>query len=331
LNVGAGGSFSIEGWIKPNGVASEQPIVEWSSTYFDVHMWIAVNTPGCLYGNLRDIVGGDHVITSAGNVIQAGKYQHVALTYNQASGSAALYMNGVSVAQANLGVFTPQTSADLYLGYRPHGGAAGTRFAGQMDEISIYNRALSANEVATLYQAGASGKCFTPAPPTITAQPTNQTASVGGAATFSVIVSGTPPLSYQWVFNETNSIKGATNSSLSLFNVSLTNAGSYSVAITSPYGSATSSNATLTVLSFPPTIQSQPNSQTAILGGTVTFIVVAAGSPPLSYQWFFNTTNLIGSGTNSSLLLSSLQFTNAGNYSVTVTNPGCTAQIVGEF
>src|SRR6185436_17828649 len=49
-------------------------------------------------------------------------------------------------------------------------------------------------------------------PPTITTQPANQTLTAGQTATFSVVASGTPPLSYQWQKNGSN-ISGATSSS----------------------------------------------------------------------------------------------------------------------
>jgi DNA-binding beta-propeller fold protein YncE len=90
-------------------------------------------------------------------------------------------------------------------------------------------------------------------PPAITQQPTNQTVVVGATATFSVTATGTLPLSYQWYFNETNLLAGATDTSLILTNVQLTNAGIYSVLVTNAFGSATSSNAVLTVL-VPPTV-----------------------------------------------------------------------------
>jgi hypothetical protein len=79
----------------------------------------------------------------------------VALTYDQASGSAILYLNGVAVASRYLGSFTPLTSSDLYLGYRPGYGS----FRGMLDEVSIYNRALADTEIQAVYNAGASGKC----------------------------------------------------------------------------------------------------------------------------------------------------------------------------
>src|ERR1039458_8013562 len=84
--------------------------------------------------------------------------------------------------------------------------------------------------------------------PAITSQPTNQTVTVAGTATFSVTATGTTPLSYQWFFNQTNLLTAATNATLTLANVQLTNAGSYFVQVTNLYGSAASSNAILAVL-----------------------------------------------------------------------------------
>jgi len=88
-------------------------------------------------------------------------------------------------------------------------------------------------------------------PPVILAQPTNQTAVVGGTAMFMVAADGTPPLSYRWNFNGTN-IDGATNTTLTLTNVQFSQAGNYAVLVTNSYGSILSSNAVLTVSPPPP-------------------------------------------------------------------------------
>jgi hypothetical protein len=73
-----------------------------------------------------------------------------------------------------------------------------------------------------------------------------------------------------------------------------------------------------TVLS-PPNIITQPASQTANLGVTVTFSVSATGSTPMSYQWRFNGANISGA-TGTSYTKNNVQATNAGNYSVVVSN-----------
>jgi hypothetical protein len=82
--------------------------------------------------------------------------------------------------------------------------------------------------------------------PVITAQPQNLTVAQGGTALFSVTASGAPPLSYQWRFNGLN-IAGGTASVYSKTNVQPTDAGQYAVTVSSTFGFATSSNATLTI------------------------------------------------------------------------------------
>ena len=91
--------------------------------------------------------------------------------------------------------------------------------------------------------------------PWITIQPQSQTATVGQPATFTVSVTGSLPLSYQWQFAGTN-IANATNSSLSIPSASTSDAGNYSVIVTNALGSALSSNALLTVI-VPPTLALQ--------------------------------------------------------------------------
>ncbi len=83
-------------------------------------------------------------------------------------------------------------------------------------------------------------------PPAIVQQPVNQVAQWGAAASFSVVATGTEPLSYQWTFNGTN-LAGATNSVFLLSNLQPSQAGNYAVTITNDFGSFVSSNATLTV------------------------------------------------------------------------------------
>jgi hypothetical protein len=83
-------------------------------------------------------------------------------------------------------------------------------------------------------------------PPVITAQPTDQTVTVGRTAIFNVTASGSLPLSYQWSLNSTN-LAGATNATLTLTNVQFAQAGIYAVLVTNAYGSVLSSNAILAV------------------------------------------------------------------------------------
>jgi hypothetical protein len=87
--------------------------------------------------------------------------------------------------------------------------------------------------------------------PSILTKPSSQTDAVGDTATFNVSVSGQSPLSYQWRFNS-NSIAGDTNTTLTLPNVQLSQAGYYDVVVTNDAGSVTSTPPALlqVVISF---------------------------------------------------------------------------------
>src|ERR1019366_5068480 len=154
-------------------------------------------------------------------------------------------------------------------------------------------------------------------PPGITTQPQSLTVTQGQSASFSVVASGTAPLSYQWSLNGT-ALSGATSSTLTLTNVPTTYAGSYAVVVTNVAGSVTSAVATLTVL-VPPGITTQPQSLTVTQGQSASFSVVASGTAPLSYQWSLNGTDLPGA-TSSTLTLNNVQPTDAGGrYAAVVT------------
>jgi hypothetical protein len=154
-------------------------------------------------------------------------------------------------------------------------------------------------------------------PPTITAEPQSQTGTQGLSRTFTVAVSGSTPLAYQWKFNGTD-LSGATNSSLQLTNLQTSQAGDYSVLVTNPQGSDTSATAALTVL-VPPSITASPGNQAVVRDQSASFTVNADGTSPVRYQWRFNGASMAGA-TNSTLLLSNVQSSQAGNYTVVVSN-----------
>ncbi len=254
-----------------------------------------------------------------------GAWTHVAATLDDASGLMTIYTNAVIAAQTTttirpLGPLDPGSTPGLGIGNHPSQPAPyNYPFRGRIDELSVYNRALSQSEILSIYQGGSSGKCAPP--PVIITQPTNETVYLGNTATFSVLVAGVAPLSYQWTWNATN-IVGATNTSLVLTNVQFAQAGNYAVQINNPGGTTNSTNVVLTVLPPPPpAIVTQPTNETVLVGDTATFSVLAASMTPLSYQWSWNTTNIPGA-TNTALVLTNVQLYQAGTYSVQVTNLG---------
>ena len=132
--------------------------------------------------------------------------------------------------------------------------------------------------------------------PSITTQPASQTVTAGQTATFTVVASGTPPLSYQWQKNSAD-ISGATSPSYTTPPTTpADNNSTFDVVVTNAAGSVTSNTAALTVnpASVAPSITTQPASQTVTAGQTATFTVVASGTAPLSYQWQKNSANISG-------------------------------------
>ncbi len=158
-DAGRGGAgLSVECWINPVNPAPSQALLIWSNpNTFRSHFYI-YGAPGALYCNLLDAANGYHTLSSPAGTVTGAGWQHVALTYDKASGIGRLYCDGAIVAEQNLGAFDPQTDGDLFFG-NYNGGAL---FQGGMDEVSLYQRALTPAEIQAVFLAGADGKCRRP-------------------------------------------------------------------------------------------------------------------------------------------------------------------------
>ncbi len=154
-----------------------------------------------------------------------------------------------------------------------------------------------------------------PPPPVITNDPSSLIVLAGSDAVFEVGVhESSVPLSYTWRFFGVN-IRGGTNAALKLFNTQSHQVGIYSVVVANMSGRVTSSNASLTVVTgpFPPDLVVRP-------GEDATFSIQVDGVGPADYQWQFNGQDLAGE-TRPILNLLNVQSSQAGQYSVTVSNP----------
>jgi hypothetical protein len=154
--------------------------------------------------------------------------------------------------------------------------------------------------------------------PVIVTPPADLVVTNGGAARLSVAAQGTPPLVYRW-YHGGELVPGGGGSALTFDPVALAQAGTYQVSISNPFGSITRAPVRLTVMSRP-AITSQPRNQVAARGGSATFEVVAPAFPPPSFQWFFNTTQLLAGATSPSLTIRDVREADAGSYSVLVNN-----------
>ena len=151
--------------------------------------------------------------------------------------------------------------------------------------------------------------------PNILTNPVSMTVTAGMTATFSVAATGIPDPSYQWLFNTTNTLAGATNATLSITNALACNAGAYSVIVSNGAGSVTSSSATLTVVGTGPTASftANPTFGTEPLG--VTFTDTSSGSPNITLFWDFGDSSQATNAGGASFVHTYA----AGTYTVTLT------------
>lgn len=107
---------------------------------------------------------------------KVGVWSHIAATYDSSTGTLNLYDGGVVIASAN-------APANTHMGTNNHELSIGSRqltgsgtydlsFAGLADEVEIFNRALSQQEIQSIFNAGSAGKCKVTPTPTPTPEPT---------------------------------------------------------------------------------------------------------------------------------------------------------------
>ena len=203
----------------------------------------------CNGGPRRDIGGAD---------IHNGAWHHVAAVFNRDLNTTYYYVDGTLTSSTGLGEngwqsLTPSNlnPNDTLVGSSGNGRWSG---AATIDDLGMWQRTLTADEILAIYASGVSGNPLTKAvagsavKPAIISQPQSLTQLESYPATFTVSASGTKPLSYQWS-KGTAPLTGETNATLSLPSVTASDEGSYAVRVANQFGSVTSAPpVTLTVV-----------------------------------------------------------------------------------
>lgn len=294
LAAGSPHGLTVELWINPSDLEHPRPVVEWNDgANPGVHLWISEDDRtgdgrGSLFANLVSAGNVNHLLRSASGILRTNEYQHVALTHDQVSGIARLFWNGVIVAESTFGSLDLVTTPNLYLGERPMSNVSELKpgfFAGALDEVTVYNRALTPEEIIAAYTSDRSGKCILP--PVLVSYSSNQTVTAGSDTFLAVEVSGLHPISYRWLHDQVD-LPGATRPSLVFTNVQSSHAGDYHVIAVTPFGSVASPPMRLDVLPTAPIFTLHPKSQTTFAGSPMLLTAAARGSEPVSYQWLFD-------------------------------------------
>ncbi|MBN86191.1 MAG: hypothetical protein CL885_01565 [Dehalococcoidia bacterium] len=164
------------------------------------------------------------------------------------------------------------------------------------------------------------------AAPQIIVQPNGGYAKLGGDIAISVEAKGGGDVNYQWRFDGVN-IEGETNSSLLLKNLKMSDAGTYTVAVSNGAGITLSDEAEIQVL-MPVSISDDPLDKSVIVGEGVFFDAAFVGSSPIEYQWYFGESPIDGAN-GPSLKIEKVGIENEGSYRVIASNPVSTT--ISEF
>lgn len=220
------------------------------------------------HGNGADGLAQIGIFTPRGSAfllqsnIQAGVWYLVAAIGDGTNVSLRLISTngggGFQVLQANTAHAATTNYGSSVFPFRMGGGgildATGNFFTGQIDEVAVFNRALSVGELSDLFGAALLGGAL---PPGIASSPTSLTLYAGRTATFQVSAVGTAPF-YQWRSNGVpisngGNVFGVRTDTLVITNVSAANQAAYDVVVTNGVGSITSTPpATLKVITPTP-------------------------------------------------------------------------------
>ena len=238
----------------------------------------------------------------------------VNLTFTDNGYIRRVYINGVfnNSFSHNKGVI-PTNSIDLVFGKNSQ--LQSGCFDGLIDDVRIYNRALSDGEIRALYDYESTSPIQSPV---FVSQPVSKTVNSGDNIVLAVELQTAGTYNYQWQLNEQN-IAGATASSLAINNA-VAGVYRYRVIVSNSAGTVISDTATLTVNTPPaPSIVTQPAPKAVQEGANVSFNVVATGPGSLVYQWQFNEQNLPGA-TSATLNLNGVKLNTAGRYRVLISS-----------
>jgi hypothetical protein len=260
--------FSISFWAKINSQADDEAFIsnkDWDSG--SNPGWVIASESDGMKWNVNDTAKANrHESGHVAPKIENGSWHLITVTFERA-GYGKTYVDGALVDTTsmapNSGVAissldTDELGLSVNLGQDGTGaytdnGANTPAIDMLMDDLGIWKRVLTPEEIASIYVQGLAGKDLTTAsghevvlPPTITASPVSQAISAGATASLSVTATGPGTLSYAW-FNNGTPVSG-TSSELT-FTATTADAGAYYAVVSNAGGSVTSSVAQLIVFS----------------------------------------------------------------------------------
>ena len=320
--TGTNAEFSVAAWVQGvssyaanAGIASkgyfnnEEFTLDTGSTTANAYRFEVRGTNGTAYNANSTVVMNDNT------------WHLLVGVCDEASGALTLYIDGLpagtAAIPAKVGIWTNNAAVPMIIGARPTSATSGAdnQFGGYVNDVAIFKYALTGPQVFSLYTNSGVRPFFDPQPPATAIASEGGTLTIAGAADY-----GTLPITNQWWDSSVNSsIAGQTSATLVINPVSSSlNGHLLYLQAANAYGTTNSSTVAVTIYSGSPTIISNlPPSLSLVTNQTYTYSIGAAGTLPLSYQWYSNGVPVVGQ-TGSSYEVTAI----AGpvSYSVVVTN-----------
>ncbi|HEX5218055.1 MAG TPA: immunoglobulin domain-containing protein [Verrucomicrobiae bacterium] len=336
-----GATFSVEAWVYGGNQTVDAAIVSkgWNGalnagtgTGTEQFVLDVIGTPVKNFRFLvRDAAGNGRVALSTKSsfdpVTLQPVWRHLVGVCDQPNGKVYLYVDGLLAATGDIPTANGILNQPLpmAIGARKSGGTAeyDNQWNGLIDDVAIYNSALTPSQILTHYLAGQQ-------PPIISMQPTNTTSAENVSVTFYASAYGAGTVGYQWYLSDGASplspLPGQTSSNLTFTTSQAQSGNYYQLVVTNNYGAVTSSVAQLTVVGGPPSILVDiPASQFIYAGRPLVLAVTVGGTAPFTFQWQKNGANLSNGGrisgaTSNVLVITYAGADDTGNYQLLVSN-----------
>jgi hypothetical protein len=320
-------TVTISGWIKPStlpeSVFGGIVVCDAGTTHAGLTMDLHGTGVGYVWNNDPNTYNWSPSSDSGLPLLAASDWSYVALVVQP--DKAALYLCASNNPANFSGVtnFPPGGHAiQAFDGATLIGSDAGSvarSFAGAIDEVAIFNRALGEGELHSQYASAVGG--LGPHVFSGTSAPVDGV-QLGDTVRLMVDAGGAPALSYQWRKDATP-IGGATTSAYTRVGATFGDSGTYDVVITNLFGSVTSAVVTLTVNQVTPVIIAPPTASAITYGQTLASSIVSGGLASTPGVFTFVITDLAPNAgiTNVSVVFTP---TDTTNYTTAITNVNVT-------
>lgn len=276
---------TVSTWILATNYSSGNLLTVWQFPQVNNwgHLWLSINSAtrkiNFHIGNGQN----DATDTTSTTSIEDNTWYHVTAVWNRTTNTSHLYVNGKQESTKNVtGWGQPRNQFYWGAGFNGYG------MRGIIDEIGIWNRALTSSEITSLYNNGigttfpfsSSPMCN---PPRITIQPRSERIPQGQTGTLMVTATGTERLTYQWHQGPSGDTSRPIGTDAATFTTpTLANTAYYWVRVTNACGAMDSNTSTV---STPLQFTSSATLAPAISGTPYTHTFAATGGRHTEYLW----------------------------------------------